>query len=306
MPNSLSNSGKFLSSPVSFLLIGLWITNDHIGKWQFHNELTGKVSDITGLIVFPFLLTNLTFIFTKFIFSQKIREEIVFVLMNLSIVTLFSIINWNQDWNNWVYANFFGNQNGIADKTDLLCIPFCMITNFYFYKKYSKKKIAISSRINFLHLIAIILSTLAFINTSRIDNFIDSERNQYFPILIARPTNHATYKIKEEVSFIWYTEGNFKEFQIYIFPENERQNKITIPLLVSQLERYLDTRINKYYYVHTEKFSIEAGKYRLAITGNIDSEWKKKSLDLYEIIQENKCFLLKLSCTEFRRIGFEE
>lgn len=302
MPKFPSNSGKFLSSPVSFLLIGLWIANDHIGKWQFHNELTGKVSDITGLTVFPFLLTNLVFILSQ----GKILEKNLFLLGNLFIVILFSIINWNQDWNNWVYANFFGNQNGTADKTDLLCIPFCLVVNFYIYKKYSIKKITSTKKNRILHLIAIILSSIAFINTSRIDNIIDSERNQYFPILIARPTNHTTYQIKEEVSFIWYTDGNFQEFQIHLNSENEHQNKITIPLLAPQLERHLDKRINKYYYVHTEKFSIEAGQYRLAITGSFDNQWKKKSFNLYEIIEENKCFLLKLSCSEFRWIGFEE
>ena len=82
---------------------------------------------------------------------------------------LFSIINWNQDWNDWIYANCFGNQNGFADRTDLFCIPFCLCANFFFYTKFSKIEITLSTRFFFLQLIAIILSTLAFTNTSIID-----------------------------------------------------------------------------------------------------------------------------------------
>ena len=162
MRNTLPNSGKFLSSTISFFLILIWIGNDHIGKFLFHNEFTGKLSDITGLIVFPFLLTNLAFIIS----FRKLPEGILFFLANLSIVTLFFIINWSQDWSYWIYAKFFGNQNGVADKTDLLCIPFTIFANIYLYKKYSIQDIPVTLRIKVLNVIAIILSTIAFMNTS--------------------------------------------------------------------------------------------------------------------------------------------
>ncbi|MBK6604350.1 MAG: hypothetical protein KBF99_09680 [Leptospiraceae bacterium] len=165
MQKSLSNSGKFLSSKVSLLLTFLWLANDHIWKREFHNEITGKLSDITGLIVFPFLLTTISFHGS----FKKLNEKFLFLFANISIATLFSIINWNQDWNDWIYANCFGNQNGFADRTDLFCIPFCLCANFFFYTKFSKIEITLSTRFFFLQLIAIILSTLAFTNTSIID-----------------------------------------------------------------------------------------------------------------------------------------
>jgi hypothetical protein len=165
MQKSLSNSGKFLSSRVSFLLIFLWLANDHIWKRQFHNEVTGKISDITGLIVFPFLLTSLAFLISY----EKICEKFLFLFANITIANLFFIINWDQDWNDWIYTNCFGNQNGFADRTDLFCIPFCLYANFFFYTKFSKIEITLSTRYFFLQLIAIILSILAFTNTSTID-----------------------------------------------------------------------------------------------------------------------------------------
>jgi len=165
MQKASSNSAKFLSSPISFGLISLWILNDHLGKPLLHNELTGKISDITGLIVFPFLLTTISVVVSY----GTLNERILFLFANLSIVILFSIINWNQDWNNGIYSNFFGNQNGTADKTDLLCIPFCLSFNFYFYRKYSAKENTISTTKKILHVIAIILSTVAFINTSALE-----------------------------------------------------------------------------------------------------------------------------------------
>lgn len=190
MQKNLSNSGIFLSSPISFLLIFMWIANDHFWKIQFHNEITGKISDITGLIVFPFFLTTISYI----AIYETVKEKVLFLIANLSITILFSIINWSQDLNNWIYINFFGNQNGTADKTDLLCVPICLLLNFYFYKKYSAKKIINSSRIRYLHIISIILSALAFINTSTAKKKDINQEEVLHPILLTQPKGVDAHK----------------------------------------------------------------------------------------------------------------
>ncbi len=302
MQQTLSNSSKFLSSPISFLLIFLWIANDHIWKAQFHNEITGKISDITGLIVFPFFLTAIGFIINY----GTLKEKTLFVFTNLTIATLFSVINWSQDWNNWIYINCFGNQNGTADKTDLLCVPICLFMNFYFYKKYSVKEITVSARLKYLHIIAITLSALAFINTSTPEPKSNYEEEIFYPILLARPESRDFFKIGEEISFIWYTEGKFKEFQIYFYTQENKNLEKKISIKTTQLQKHLDTRINKYFYIYSSKITLQNGYYRLAIIGIVDNEWEKNNSELYSLIEEHRCNILKLSCTEFRWLGFEE
>jgi|GEM_PF-1693404 hypothetical protein len=302
MQQTLSNSSKFLSSPISFLLIFLWIANDHIWKAQFHNEITGKISDITGLIVFPFFLTAIGFIINY----GTLKEKTLFVFTNLTIATLFSVINWSQEWNNWIYINCFGNQNGTADKTDLLCVPICLLANLYFYKKYSTKEITVSAKIKYLHIIAINLSALAFINTSTPEPKSNYEEEIFYPILLARPESRDFFKIGEEISFIWYTEGKFKEFQIYFYTQENKNLEKKISIKTTQLQKHLDTRINKYFYIYSSKITLQNGYYRLAIIGIVDNEWEKNNSELYSLIEEHRCNILKLSCTEFRWLGFEE
>lgn len=301
MLQTLSNSGKFLSSPVSFLLICLWIWNDHIGKWEFHNTITGKISDITGLIVFPFLLTALA----SFLVRKKELEKILFLFANLSIILLFTIINWDQEWNNWIYANCFGNQNGFADKSDLLCIPFCALANYFLYKKYSREQIDLNPKSRVLHILAIILASVAFINTSTADKKILREEDVLYPLFITRPDNRDTFKIGEEVFFIWYTEGIFKEFHIIIYPKDGQFSKRTISIQPSQLKKHLDERINKYYYIYSEEFSIPEGYYRIAVIGSKNNTWKgKKPSELFQLIEAKKCGTINLSCSDPIWIGF--
>lgn len=299
MQKTLSNSSKFLSSSICFLLIFLWIMNDHLLKPEFHNKITGKLSDITGLIVFPFFLTAISFIACY----GLVKELNLFIFANLGVTILFSIINWSQDWNNWIYANFFGNQNGTADKTDLLCVPVCLLANFYFYKKYSAKEILVSPKRKSLHIIAIILSALAFINTSVPDKKIESEI--LYPIILVRPDRGDIYNINDEVYFIWYTDGSFKEFSIHLYDEKENLT-YKISLQPSQVERRLDERINKYYYIYSANLLLAEGYNRLTIIGSKNHDWKNKApSEIFNLIKENKCAMLNLSCTSFRWIGFQ-
>ncbi len=54
----------------SMLLLGL---NDHYLKWQYHNALTGKLSDFAGLVVFPCLLISILE-WIRFVFRRSGRE----------------------------------------------------------------------------------------------------------------------------------------------------------------------------------------------------------------------------------------
>jgi hypothetical protein len=51
--------GEALLHPVSLLCIVLWGLNDHVFKALYGNWLTGKLSDLTGLVAFPLFAFSL-------------------------------------------------------------------------------------------------------------------------------------------------------------------------------------------------------------------------------------------------------
>jgi hypothetical protein len=52
----MSRPGDALRHPLVLVMLTLWILNDHVFKAMFGNVLTGKLSDIAGLVVFPLML----------------------------------------------------------------------------------------------------------------------------------------------------------------------------------------------------------------------------------------------------------
>ena len=48
--------GDGLRHPVALGMLALWIVNDHLFKEMFGNAITGKLSDVAGLVVFPLFL----------------------------------------------------------------------------------------------------------------------------------------------------------------------------------------------------------------------------------------------------------
>ena len=52
-----ANVGRSLLHPIVLLALALWVLNDHVLKNAYPSELTGKLSDVASLIVFPLLAT---------------------------------------------------------------------------------------------------------------------------------------------------------------------------------------------------------------------------------------------------------
>ena len=50
--------GDVLRHPLIISLLLLWALNDHVFKDYFGNEVTGKLSDVAGLAVFPLMLVS--------------------------------------------------------------------------------------------------------------------------------------------------------------------------------------------------------------------------------------------------------
>ena len=66
-------SFPYLRHPIALSALFLTALNDHYFKYQFHNFLTGKISDFTGLFYFPFFLYAL-FDFLK---CPKAKHEVI-------------------------------------------------------------------------------------------------------------------------------------------------------------------------------------------------------------------------------------
>lgn len=54
--NPVDPPGNGLRHPVVICMFALWVLNDHFLKAAFGNAITGKLSDVAGLIVFPVFL----------------------------------------------------------------------------------------------------------------------------------------------------------------------------------------------------------------------------------------------------------
>ncbi|MEO0321410.1 MAG: hypothetical protein AAF447_00495 [Myxococcota bacterium] len=62
-PDACFDVPRLLTHPVVVLAIALWWLNDHVLKAAFGNALTGKLSDVTGLIATPAVLLGLLWLF---------------------------------------------------------------------------------------------------------------------------------------------------------------------------------------------------------------------------------------------------
>ncbi len=150
-----NNSRQILISPL--FLIGLFILllDDFVLKAQFHNFLTGKLSDFAGLFIFPlffsgffprrkvliFTLTGFLFIFWKSPFSQ-------------SLIDL---------WNSLQFLRI----GRTIDYTDLLALLVLPLSYFYFKTKTQKQKmfpLHFAKRV--LASFVVLLSVFAFTATS--------------------------------------------------------------------------------------------------------------------------------------------
>lgn len=120
---------KFLLFNVVFIfsLIILFL-NDHFLKLYFHNWFTGKLSDVVGIILIPFLLTYL---------FPKLRQNSVY------IATLFFTF-WKSPFSE-KFIEFYNllspiSIHRIVDYTDLFAL-FFLIVPYYFIKNKGKMKL---------------------------------------------------------------------------------------------------------------------------------------------------------------------
>ena len=64
----------YLRHPLTLSMLALWIVNDHVLKDHYGNIVTGKLSDVAGLIVFPLFLFAL---YEVFVGTERARRALL-------------------------------------------------------------------------------------------------------------------------------------------------------------------------------------------------------------------------------------
>lgn len=147
-----------LNTNSHFILLLFWFVNDVFLKVAFPGFVTGKLSDIIGIYLSPFILTSIL----KLVFP-KVHERILFILTTSVISIIFLLINLSQEFNDRVYSLLeFGSQNkGYADFTDLPCLGVIIFSYLKFNNFHPNNRKAKGGRL------VLLLSFITFINSPR-------------------------------------------------------------------------------------------------------------------------------------------
>lgn len=106
----------FFMHPLPLFTVGLLILNDHYLKVHFHNAMTGKLSDFSGLFFFPLFLCALWTILggrfsTKALLWSIFATDVVFSSIKTSTVAASLYVH--------VLQLFGVSATVVLDKTDL-------------------------------------------------------------------------------------------------------------------------------------------------------------------------------------------
>jgi hypothetical protein len=204
-------SVKILSSKYSLIGVILWILNDIYFKKLFHNDLTGKLSDIIGLFYTPLFFTatiSLILIYLK----CKVKESKILLFNILWVSTLFLCLNVDQKMNDYITQRiwFFYDSKGTADFTDIFCMFILIPLFLIFNKNYQSNVFENSIVLKYLNLILI---SFALVNTSGgSGNYETNERRLQLFTLLAdtsdkiisiNPLQGESFKISQSITFSW-------------------------------------------------------------------------------------------------------
>lgn len=116
-----------LARPLFILALGLLLLNDFYLKYEFSNFLTGKLSDIAGLFLFPYFLSSLRIHWAKTIYFGTV---LLFMFWKSPLSQ--DLINWSQT----IGIGF----NRVIDYTDLLALFILPLSCNYFQKQLSTER----------------------------------------------------------------------------------------------------------------------------------------------------------------------
>jgi hypothetical protein len=148
-----------LFRPMPVFAVAALVINDHIAKRVFHNTMTGKISDISGMIFFPvFLWAVIAFSFPRLLLTLR-----TLLWLSLLTATVFSLVKvwlpanalygWGVGMLQWPFRAAIRLVHGrtslpyvrtaptLLDASDLLATPFAFVcyASFRFQELRAKK-----------------------------------------------------------------------------------------------------------------------------------------------------------------------
>ncbi len=138
-------AGDGLLHPVVLAAIGLLVINDHFLKAAWPGLVTGKLSDLAGLLFFPLLLQALWEVGLTVIGRPHAPSRLVLVVSIVVTAVVFSVVQlvplaadaYSQllGQAQWVVASLLGRAGSepvpvqvTADPTDLIALPVLLLT----------------------------------------------------------------------------------------------------------------------------------------------------------------------------------
>ncbi|MGI9603088.1 MAG: hypothetical protein ACR2QE_14470 [Acidimicrobiales bacterium] len=105
---------RVLAHPLVIALVVAWALNDHVLKATFGGPVTGKVSDVAGLVVFPLLVGTLW---------PGARPWVVGTAVTVTFYTVINLSQWASDLTAAGLGVLVGPSSLTADHSDLLVLP---------------------------------------------------------------------------------------------------------------------------------------------------------------------------------------
>lgn len=275
----MRNKNLLLNYVFLSCLIVLFL-NDHIFKFQYTSWLTGKLSDIVGIILLPMLLSYL---------FPKLKQNSVFV------AGLFFIF-WKSPFSDNL-INFYNvispiSTHRIVDESDLLVvfllpIPYFLIKNIHLLEQFSFKKI---------NAFAVLLPTLLILMST-------SQMKMY---TYAPETGVLTFR---DIQF------EIKKTKTDLLKEIQDQNLVLVKdtAFILESSRFTVSRMGKFDQNALEKggdvFKIDNADLKNALLKEIEesSDYKIKEIKIGDRIIKNLRFsikpaLMKMSPKKFTQI----
>lgn len=181
-----------LLSPAFLLGLLVLLANDFIFKYQFHNALTGKLSDIAGLFIFPLFIAAVLRRHSKHVFVG---------------VALFFIC-WKSPLSNGLLelmSSVSGLSFGrVVDYTDLLCLPVLILSYLYLKSDYLQLQVS--------RTLIMVVSAFAFMATSQRKPISYQERHlreEGYQVLISKvghvlPSGRLQFCLSNDARFETY------------------------------------------------------------------------------------------------------
>jgi len=240
-------------SPGFLIALAVLVINDHVLKYEFHNSITGKLSDIAGLFLFPIFFS---------VFAPKYKYHVYWI-------TAVGFIYWKSPLSNefiYLWNGFMPFKvHRIIDWSDLLTLSILPFSYWYL----NKWKVHIFR----LHPLPImIITAFAFIATSRHQR-IDVYREYKFKynqaelirrlneiaredgqIAISNNSKYINYKEPFEGDTIYYHVSGYREYKDTLYDQHGKIDTVRnyqIPLkdtvYIYNHWLYYDLNVQKYF-----------------------------------------------------------